>query len=196
MKVTSLKLANLRSISSAEFRFQPGFNLIVGVNGVGKSSVLHALGVCLSEYVKQANGLRMRAESFSYSDIRAGASGLSVECGFQTGSMEHRYLTHRPRETSALQQKNAGVPREQVYDTPVTSSFLGHPPQVATGRDPAGRPIGVLFSTKRAVPSRQAPSKRVAAGGTHAAFGLCASQPGVAPWRNRGLDACSGVSTL
>ena len=64
MKVTSLKLANLRSISSAEFRFQPGFNLIVGVNGVGKSSVLHALGVCLSEYVKQANGLRMRAKAF------------------------------------------------------------------------------------------------------------------------------------
>ena len=171
MKVTSLKLTNLRSISSAEFRFQPGFNLIVGVNGVGKSSVLHALGVCLSAYVKQANGLRMRTESFSHSDIRAGASGLSVECGFQIGSMEHRYLTHRPRETSALQQENAGMPREQVYDTPVTSLFLGHPPQVVTGREQAGRPIGVLFSTKRAVPSRQAPSKRVAAGGTGAAFG-------------------------
>jgi|GEM_PF-4149806 len=35
MRVTRLKLASLRSIVAAEFRFQPGFNLIVGVNGVG-----------------------------------------------------------------------------------------------------------------------------------------------------------------
>lgn len=35
MIVTRLKLANLRAIEAAEFRFQPGFNLIVGVNGVG-----------------------------------------------------------------------------------------------------------------------------------------------------------------
>lgn len=33
MKVTSLKLANVRTIETAEFRFQPGFNLIVGGNG-------------------------------------------------------------------------------------------------------------------------------------------------------------------
>ena len=30
MIVTRLKLANLRAIETAEFRFQPGFNLIVG----------------------------------------------------------------------------------------------------------------------------------------------------------------------
>ena len=52
MIVTSLKLANLRAIETAEFRFQPGFNLIVGVNGVGKTSVLDALSVCLSSVVK------------------------------------------------------------------------------------------------------------------------------------------------
>ena len=125
MKVTSLKLTNLRSIIFAEFLFQPGFNLIVGVNGVGKSSVLEALSVCLSAYVKQANGLRMRAGSFATSDIRVGASGLSVECGSQISSMEHRYLIYRPRESSAPRQAKAGAPREQVHDTPARSSFLG-----------------------------------------------------------------------
>ena len=58
MRVTRLKLANLRAIEAAEFRFQPGFNLIVGVNGVGKTSVLDALRVCLSAVVKQVNELR------------------------------------------------------------------------------------------------------------------------------------------
>ena len=171
MRVTSLQLTNLRSISSAEFRFKRGFNLIVGVNGVGKSSVLDALSVCLSAYVKRANRTNARAKHFVSSDIRVGASGLTVECGSKIGSMEHRYLIHRPRETSAPQQIEAGVLRGQVYYTPARSSFLGKPPQVATGREPEGRPLAVLFSTNRAVPSRRAPSKRLTAGGTDAAFG-------------------------
>lgn len=43
MRVTSLKLVNVRAIKSAEFHFQPGFNLIVGVNGVGKTSIFDAV---------------------------------------------------------------------------------------------------------------------------------------------------------
>ena len=171
MRVSSLHLTNLRSIRSARFRFKPDFNLIVGVNGVGKSSVLDALRVCLSAYVNQANGLRMNRVSFATSDIRFGESGLSVECSSQIGSKEHLYLVHRPRETSAPHKEKAGVLRQQVYGTPATSSFLGEPPQVATGRESEGRPLAVLFSTRRAVPSRRAPSKGMAAGGTDAAFG-------------------------
>ena len=171
MNVTSLHLTNLRSISSAEFRFKPGFNLIVGVNGVGKSSVLDALSVCLLAYVKQANRLRMRGGSFATRDIRFGASELTVACSSKIGSREYHYLIHRPREASASQQTEAGVTPRQVYDAPARSSFFGEPPQAATGRDPDGRPLAVLFSTSRAVPSRRTPSKRMAAGGTDAAFG-------------------------
>ena len=39
MRITSLELTNTRAIETARFQFQPGFNLIVGVNGVGKSTV-------------------------------------------------------------------------------------------------------------------------------------------------------------
>ncbi|MCY4520390.1 MAG: AAA family ATPase [Caldilineaceae bacterium] len=172
MKVSSLQLTNLRPISSAVFRFQPGFNLIVGVNGVGKSSVLDALSVCLSAYVKEANGLRVRKKSgFSPDDIRIGANVLSVECVSQIGFKEYRYLIHIPRETSVPQQERDGLPREQVYDTFSQSAFWGDRPQAATGNELEGRPLAVLFSTNRAVPSRRAPSKRSAAGGPGAAFG-------------------------
>lgn len=60
MRVTALKLANLRAIGAAEFRFQAGFNLIVGVNGVGKTSMLDALRVCLSAFAKQPYGGSVR----------------------------------------------------------------------------------------------------------------------------------------
>jgi predicted ATP-binding protein involved in virulence len=170
MIVTRLRLANLRAIESAEFRFQSGFNLIVGVNGVGKTSVLDALGVCLSAVVKHANRLRMPGKSFALEDIRVEADALSVECGVQFGQQEHTYLVHKPREVSTAQEKKAGMPREQVHDTPEKATFMGAPPTPVTGREAGGRPLAVLFSTNRAVPSERAPGKSVAAGGIAVAF--------------------------
>ncbi len=170
MRVTSLKLANLRAIEAAEFRFQPGLNLIVGVNGAGKTTMLDALRVCLSAFVKHANKLHAPVESFTFDDIRVGAAALNVECAAQIGASEHRYLIHKPRDASAPQAKKAGMPREQVYDTPEQATFLGAAPTQVTGRRPGGRPLAVLFSTNRAVPSERAPGKNVAAGGTAAAF--------------------------
>ena len=170
MRATSLKLANLRAIETAEFRFQPGFNLIVGVNGVGKTSMLDALRVCLSAFVKEANRLRAPVEAFALEDIRVGADALTVECSAQIGEAEHRYLIHKPREVSSPQEKKSGMPREQVHDTPEKATFLGAAPVPVTGRELGGRPLAVLFSTNRAVPSERAPRKGVAAGGTAAAF--------------------------
>lgn len=170
MRVTRLKLTNLRAIEAAEFRFQSGFNLIVGVNGVGKTSLLDALGVCLSAVVKQTNRLRAPVGAFAVDDIRVGAEALSVECGVALGSVEHSYLIHKPREASVPQEKKAGMPREQVHDTPEKATFIGEPPAPVTGNETGGRPLAVLFSTNRAVPSERSPSKGVAAGGVAAAF--------------------------
>ncbi len=170
MTVTRLKVANLRAIEAAEFRFQPGFNLVVGVNGVGKTSVLDALGVCLSAVVKRVNSLRGRVEAFSVDDIRIGADALTVDCGVRIGAREYAYLVHRPREASAPQDKKAGMPREQVHDTPEKAEFIGEAPSPVSGGEPGGRPLAVLFSTNRAVPSERAPGKGVAAGGVAAAF--------------------------
>lgn len=170
MIVTSLKLANLRAIKAVELRFQPGFNLIVGVNGVGKTSVLHALGVCLSAVTKQANKLRNRVEAFSIDDIRIGADALTVECGVRIGEQEHSYIVHKPREASAPQKTKVGMPREQVHDTPERSEFMGDALSPMSGNEPGGRPLAVLFSTNRAVPSERAPGKGVIAGGVAVAF--------------------------
>ena len=170
MIITGLELTNVRAIETAEFRFQPGFNLIVGVNGVGKTSMLDSLSVCLSAFVKQANKLRAPVEAFDFDDIRVGANALTVECRGSIHSSEHRYLIHKPREASAPQEKKVGMPREQVHDTPEKASFLGTAPIPVTGRESGGRPLAMLFSTNRAVPFERAPRRMVAAGGTAAAF--------------------------
>jgi len=170
MIVARLKLANLRAIEAAEFRFQRGFNLIVGVNGVGKTSVLDALGVCLSAVTKHANKLRGRVEKFPGDDIRVGAASMTVECGVRIGARDHAYLVHKPRESSAPQERKAGMPREQVHDTPERAEFVGDAPSPVSAEAPGGRPLAVLFSTNRAVPTERTPTKSVAAGGVAAAF--------------------------
>lgn len=157
MIVTRLKLANLRVIKAAEFHFQPGFNLIGGVNGVGKTTVLDALGVCLSAMVKVANNLRSRFKAFSVDDIRVEAEALTVDCDVRIGEQKHSFFLHKRRE--------------QVHNAPLTmESFIGDIQSAVPGDELGGRPLAVFFSTNRAVPSRRAPGKRVAAGGVDAAF--------------------------
>ena len=154
MIVTGLKLVNLRVIKAIEFRFHPGFNLIVGVNGVGKTSVLDALRVCLSAVVKRANGLQNNAKALLIDDIRIGSDVTMLECHVRIGERDHVYLRHRPRQA----------------DMPQKAQFIGGSPSPVSGDELRGRPLVVFFSTNRAVPSRRTPGKGVASGDVNAAF--------------------------
>ena len=172
MRVARLKLANVRAIEAAEFRFRPGFNLVVGVNGVGKTTVLDALAVCLSDVVRRANRVRLNAVRFDLADMRLGADALDIECEIEGGGENARYgyALHKTRESAVPREEKAGMPREQVHDTPERAEFVGAPPPAATGDEPGGRPLAIMFSTNRAVPSERAPAKGATAGGVNAAF--------------------------
>jgi predicted ATP-binding protein involved in virulence len=175
MIVTRLKLTNVRAVETAEFSFQPGFNLIIGVNGVGKTTALDALAVCLSGVTRRVNRLRGPVHGFSAADIRASAPALTVESGVTIEDASYTYLIHQPRESAVAQAGKEGRPREQTVDTPSRSAFVGATPPVADGRQML-RPLAVLFSTRRAVPSDRAPTRSAAAGGYAAAFAEAFSQ--------------------
>lgn len=58
MKINRMTVTNLRALEHAEFEFDSQITLIVGVNGVGKSTLLDALRVCSSRIllsITQAN---------------------------------------------------------------------------------------------------------------------------------------------
>lgn len=177
MKVTHLKLTNVRVIGSAEFRFHPVFNLIVGVNGVGKTTIIEALAFSLSEIIKRITKFRIRMESFDMDTIRIGADSMDIECGFEIGELQDIYRIHKTRKGS-VSQRETGKPREQVHATPDKAEFAndiassiryGRSNPVVDGKV-VGRPLAVFFSTNRAVPSERKPSGTVASGDVTAAF--------------------------
>jgi predicted ATP-binding protein involved in virulence len=170
MRLTHLDLVNIRAISRAELRFQPGFNLIVGVNGVGKTTVLEALAICLSAVLKQSNKLTGKVASFTADDIRRNSPALDLECGVEISDEPFKYFIHQPLETYSPQKGKMGVPREQVHLTPRRAGFFGPTPPASSGKEPGGRPFAALFSTRRALPSERAPARGAAAGGVKAAY--------------------------
>ena len=192
MEITSLKLANIRSIETAEFRFQPGFNLIVGVNGVGKSTVLYALCICLSRILPSTTESRARAMSFTVSDIRSGFPFLDADLSLTIGDDELRFTRRQWKEEFAeddaenlkqlrreileserLRDRALNLLRELesshgVYDS---DSFV--PSKVdfmVAARLAEVAPNCVFFSTNRSVVSPASAPKSRAAGGKSAAY--------------------------
>ena len=174
MKVARLKLANVRTIEAAEFRFRPGFNLVAGVNGVGKTTVLNALAVCLSAIVDRTVGHRRAAVSFGADDVRMGVGALQVECGFALAGEIETYTLHRPRESVVVPKEMDQFSRQEtgqsVNTAPTFEEFYPGMPVEGEARGSPGRPLAVLYSTNRAVPSERVPSRSAAAGGVSAAY--------------------------
>ncbi len=191
MMVTGLKLANLRAIEAAEFRFQPGFNLIVGINGVGKTTVLDALRICMSRVLPGISPSRARAISFDDGDIRAGFPFLDASMHLDIGGEEFRFtrLEWRERvatddpanlerlrrqilETERLRDRARNLLRELERSQSLLDSDA-YAPAKSELRRAAGRletpALAVFYSTNRSVLSLKR-SKGKAAGGQVAAY--------------------------
>ena len=192
MIVTRLKLANLRVLDVAEFRFQPGFNLIVGVNGVGKSAVLDALRICISRIFPSTTESRAKAISFAISDIRNGCPFLDAELSLTIGVDEFRFTRRQWREAFAeddvknleklrreilnserLPDRARNLLRELEESHGVFDSDAFAPSKAelkSTVSAAAVAPNCVFFSTNRSVASHTSAAKSRVAGGKSAAY--------------------------
>ena len=192
MRITALKLANLRAIEAAEFRFQPGFNLIVGVNGVGKSTVLDALRICMSRILPLGTTSRAKAMAFAISDIRSDFPFLDAELSFAIGVQGFRFTRLQWRETFApddganlerlrrvildserLRDRPRNLLRELEQSQGVSDSDVLVPSKEvlkSAAYDAAVVPNCVFFSTSRSVASYVSTAKSRTTGGQSAAY--------------------------
>ena len=175
MLIKKLTLANFRAYTQAEFEFQQGLNLLVGINGVGKTSVLDALRVCLAIIYAQITDTRRGNINFIDSDIKIGASYLQVSCDFTHLGIEYNLLIVKRKE-NIVENKTTNI-REQVIDVPdqevITPKIdIGDKNYSNSGNDP----IGIFFSTKRSLVEDTKISKTVAQAGQAAAHAEALSE--------------------
>lgn len=167
MKIKKLTLSGMRAFSHAEFDFQPGFNLLVGVNGVGKTTVLDALRISLSRVLPQLTKYPSSKQSFVISDITIGLDTLQVSCDFEFDSKSFNLLQVKQKES--VVENKPGSPRESVLEindvekiTPPISEIIPEKMEPT--------PFGLFFSTKRSTISDKTASGHATAGGLAAAF--------------------------
>ena len=171
MRVTRLKLANVRAVEVAELYFQPGFNLVAGVNGVGKTTILDALAVCFSAIVRHANHYPRYGRFFEAHDIRHGMGALQVECDLECAGRKHGYLLHRDRNRNVFQGESEwSREQDKKYARPEIDQFLGGIPTDGKGGRPEGQVLAILFSTNRSIATDQVPRRGAAKGDVAAAF--------------------------
>lgn len=151
MEIKSLTLTQFRAFEQATFEFQPGMNLLVGINGVGKSSVLDALRIALSRVLPQFTAYQDRRINFEVDDIMTGRDQLAIELKFQT--FDTPFICNVTRGKS---HKVELKPNNQNILTPLKNADE--------------QPLVVYFSTRRSVPIEKVLNEKSSTGNHSAAF--------------------------
>ena len=171
MELKRLELTNFRVFEQATFDFQPGMNLLVGINGAGKSSALDALRILLSRALQEFTAFKGRGRSFEIDDIMIGRDNLITELYFESDGFSASQLMREQREEYIPVKKQEGQVRGQTYDKGENSRFTVHEGHILKDiKTTPEQPLAVYFSTRRSLPIMKAPSKLSSTGQQTAAF--------------------------
>lgn len=172
MQLKSLILTQFRGFEQAKIDFYPGMNLLLGINGVGKSTVLDALRIMLSQVLPKLTASKSRAITFDKNtDIKANCNGFTAELKFDFKEIAFNYLVHQPREDHSVVTNIKGEIHGQTYNQTEHSDLQANVQDISKQlKTISQQPIAIYFSTRRSLSSTTAPSKLSSAGGQPAAF--------------------------
>lgn len=101
MRLIELELKGYRGFSEEKVKFDPRLTILVGANGSGKSSVLDAIFLMLSQYSARLIGSRASAQRIKDTDIRIGAAETRIRLLMEdvdAGHVRWTLLKQGPRE--------------------------------------------------------------------------------------------------
>jgi len=90
MHVENLRIENVRQFRNASFSFQEGFNVLIGENGAGKTTILRSLFVVLGS-LRQTG----KRTGLYEGDIHLGERSLQIEANVRGIETEERYLGYQ-----------------------------------------------------------------------------------------------------
>ncbi|BAZ08659.1 SMC domain protein [Calothrix sp. NIES-4071] len=111
MKIRQLKIQNFRGLSDLTVSFQDNEpTVLVGVNGVGKSSILDCLTILLSQFTgRLQDSLSMRF--FDEKDIKNGRQSLECEITIGVGEREITWSLQKEHVSSVRDVRSTGMRR-------------------------------------------------------------------------------------
>jgi len=150
MKILSLHLLNFRGLKNLPVVFKNRTTAFVGINGVGKSAVLDALAIAMSQLTWRIIGHPLKARPISLDDIHQGEefARINIKVLLRDELVSWSIVTNRrkgnyadPLRRSELDELNGAV--QQL------SAEWSH---VEEGRqDPYDLPLAVYYDVNRAV---------------------------------------------
>lgn len=152
MQLNRLTLNQFRAFEEATFNFYPGMNLIVGINGVGKSTVLDAIRIAFSRVQYDFTVSRDSRLNISLDDIMIGQDSSKIELEFTTSGVPFEYSVGRAKRGWA----------ELKPDNPSILETL---------KNSKEQPLVLYFATRRSiVTSGREVNKEMAEGDQSVAF--------------------------
>ncbi|MEY4531173.1 MAG: hypothetical protein RLZZ156_1894 [Deinococcota bacterium] len=88
MHIQSLSLTNYRGFEQLEISFHAKVNVIAGVNGVGKSSLLHALRVVSSRVLTDVAFAKNKNHFLTDEDLKQPDSSVAIVARFKIGELD------------------------------------------------------------------------------------------------------------
>lgn len=153
MRIKRFTLVNFRGIAEMTLDFTETTTAIVGVNGVGKSSVLDALAIGLSNLAARVAGRAAKSRAMSPDDISLGAEYARLDMTVQLGDrpeIEWRIVLNRKAgDHPAERRSDFSQLREVTQNLAIEAGIFDAFGVDATA--PAAFPLAVYYDVHRAV---------------------------------------------
>lgn len=171
MRINTLELTNVRGFTHAKLEFQPGFNLIVGINGVGKTTVLESLRIVLSHILYEIKAPIVTRESFKKTDININTNQLQVNTNFNIDNVDYDFIYSKSAKefgvTQVEQKKRTNASDLHIREEGITLNDITEFNLKVDYKEDINR-LAIFFSTRRSLMVNQS-SKVVKSKYFHAA---------------------------
>lgn len=139
MKIQSIEIKGFRRFADITIsNLNPYLNLLIGINGAGKSSVLDAVALMLTAFTSRLTTVNSKGKNIQHNDIKRGLSKCSVKLTLDNGVEWTKIVTRKLNKDS-----------ESDYTQLV--EFTREYRQSLDDRKPISVPVIVHYGVKRSV---------------------------------------------
>lgn len=153
MRLTNIKLTNFRCYDDLEIDFHKSFNILLGINGTGKTAILEAIRIALGSVFSELDKIegKIYSPNISLDDVRLHNGERQYEVRIETQVSLNEYLIEQGSIntiswTRTVKQYGGNTRYENAQDIKSTSKLIQN---IIREKSPYTIPLIAYFSTER-----------------------------------------------